>query len=84
MFTTERIQALIEAGIPGARAIVENPMNDGVHFQARVIAEAFEGLSRVKQHQLVYAALGDHMVSDIHALALRTLTPENWAQQEQL
>ena len=81
MFTTTHIQSLIETGIPGARAIVENPMNDGVHFQARVVAEAFVGLSRVKQHQLVYAALGSHMESDIHALALRTFTPDNWPNE---
>ena len=78
MFTPERIQQLIEAGIPECTAVVENPMNDGVHFQARVTSSAFVGLSRVKQHQLVYGALGDHMREDIHALALRTYTPDNW------
>lgn len=78
MFSADRIQQLIEAGIPDATAVVENPMNDGVHFQARVTAPAFEGLSLVRQHQLVYGALGDHMKEDIHALALRTYTPDNW------
>lgn len=49
---------------------------DGVHFQATVISPAFSGLSRVKRHQLVYQALGDRMHSEIHALSIRTLTPE--------
>ena len=78
MFSADRIQKLIEAGVPDCVAVVEDPHNDGHHFEARVMSPAFEGLNRVKQHQMVYAALGDHMKSDIHALALRTFTPANW------
>ncbi len=63
------IKALIEAAIPGAVAEVSG---DGDHFEARVRAAAFAGKSRVQQHQMVYAALGGHMQSDIHALALQT------------
>jgi stress-induced morphogen len=78
MFSAERISTLIEAGLPDCTAIVEDPANDGVHFQARVVSSAFEGISRVQQHQLVYATLGDHMRQDIHALALRCFIPERW------
>ncbi len=78
MFSAERIQTLIEAGLPDCTAVVEDPANDGNHFEARVTSSAFVGLNRVRQHQLVYGTLGNHMQSDIHALALRTFTPENW------
>ncbi len=67
------IKRLIEAGIPGAEVAVQGA--DGRHFEAVVIAEAFAGLSMVRQHQLVYAALGDLMQEAIHALSLKTLTP---------
>ena len=78
MFTADRIRELIEAGLPDCTAIVEDPANDGVHFKARVVSSAFVGQSRVQQHQLVYATLGDHMRADIHALALRCFTPDDW------
>lgn len=75
--TPERIKAMIESGIPGATAHVQG--DDGRHFQAAVVADGFEGLSPVKQHQLVYAALGDAMREAIHALSLSTYTPAQWA-----
>ncbi|MFN2308512.1 MAG: BolA family protein [Gammaproteobacteria bacterium] len=74
----EQIKQLIEAGIPGCQAIVKG---DGDHFEATVISEAFAGLGMVKQHQRVYAALGNLFQADLHALALRTFTPEQWQQQ---
>ena len=52
---------------------------DGTHFDAVVVSEEFAGASRVRRHQLVYAALGDRMKEEIHALSMRTLTPEEWA-----
>ena len=52
--------------------------DDGVHFEALIVSPAFQGLARVRRHQLVYAALGDHMKRDIHALALKTYSPEKW------
>ncbi len=74
-----QIKQLIEAGIPGAQAHVRG--EDGRHFEAVVVAAAFTGLNTVKQHQLVYGALSGQMRDDaIHALSLRTLTPEQWAQ----
>jgi acid stress-induced BolA-like protein IbaG/YrbA len=68
------IQKLIESALPGAQVSVEG--EDGIHFQAVVVSEAFEGKSRVQQHRMVYRALGDRVESqEIHALGLRTLTP---------
>ncbi|MEZ4235847.1 MAG: BolA family transcriptional regulator [Myxococcota bacterium] len=78
MFSAERIQSLIEAALPDCTARVLDPARDGQHFQAEVTSTAFVGASRVEQHQLVYRALGDHMRSDIHALQLKTYTPEAW------
>jgi acid stress-induced BolA-like protein IbaG/YrbA len=52
---------------------------DGSHFEAVVVSPSFTGLNRVRQHQLVYAALGGRMREEIHALSMKTLTPEEWA-----
>jgi len=52
---------------------------DGAHFEAVVVSPAFAGLTRVRQHQLVYAALGDRMREEIHALSMKTYSPEEWA-----
>ena len=51
---------------------------DGRHFQALIVSAAFVGLSRVRRHQIVYQALAGRMEGDIHALSMRTLTPEEW------
>ena len=72
--TPEIIQQLIETGLPGARANVQG--DDGVHFEATVVAEAFRGKLPLARHRLVYATLGERMGGEIHALALRTLTPD--------
>ena len=55
---------------------------DGRHFNALIVSPAFEGKTRVARHQLVYAALGDRMRADVHALSMRTLTPAEYAAQE--
>lgn len=69
------IKSLIEAGMPGAKAIVRG--DDGVHFEATVISDAFAGKTLLQQHRLVYSALGGRMESEeIHALALKTYTPD--------
>lgn len=68
------IQALIEQGLPGARADVRG--DDGVHFEAEVIASQFAGKLPLARHRLVYATLGDLMGGAIHALSLKTFTPE--------
>lgn len=70
----QMIQQLIEAGLPGARAQVAGA--DGVHFEAVVVAEAFRGKLPLARHRMVYATLGERMGGEIHALSLRTLTPD--------
>ena len=75
----ETIRKLIESGLPGARADVQG--DDGVHFEATVVSEAFRGKLPLARHRMVYATLGDHMGGEIHALSLRTLTPEEAAKQ---
>jgi acid stress-induced BolA-like protein IbaG/YrbA len=72
------VQGLIESGIPGAEVTVRG---DGDHFEAVVVSGEFSGLTMVQQHQLVYATLGDRMGGEIHALALKTYTPEEWGRQ---
>ncbi|KRG88253.1 BolA family transcriptional regulator [Stenotrophomonas daejeonensis] len=69
----ETIQNLIEAGLPGARAEVWG--EDGVHFEATVVCEAFAGKLPLARHRMVYATLGELMGGAIHALALKTITP---------
>jgi acid stress-induced BolA-like protein IbaG/YrbA len=54
---------------------------DGAHFDAVIVSPAFSGLSRVRQHQLVYGALGDRMREEIHALSMKTYSPEEWASR---
>lgn len=70
----DAIQQLIEAGLPGARVRVSG--EDGVHFEATVVSAAFRGQLPLARHRQVYATLGEHMGGAIHALSLRTLTPE--------
>lgn len=82
MFAASEIQRLIEAGIPGATASVVDDVNDGEHFTAEVVAAAFEGRSLVQQHQAVYRTLGERMGREIHALALKTYTPAQWAARK--
>jgi acid stress-induced BolA-like protein IbaG/YrbA len=75
MVTPESVKAGIESGVACEHIEVEG---DGQHFQALVVSAAFAGKSRVQRHQLVYAALGERMREEIHALSMRTLTPEEW------
>lgn len=70
----DTIKHLIEQGLPGAHADVQG--DDGVHFEATVVAEAFTGKLPLARHRLVYATLGERMGGEIHALALKTLTPQ--------
>jgi acid stress-induced BolA-like protein IbaG/YrbA len=55
--------------------------DDGTHFESVIVSSAFVGKSMVQQHQLVYTALGDRMRSEIHALSMKTYTPEQWNKQ---
>jgi acid stress-induced BolA-like protein IbaG/YrbA len=75
MVTPQSIKQSIEAALACQHVEV---LGDGEHFQALVVSDAFAGRSRVQRHQLVYAALGDRMREEIHALSMRTLTPQEW------
>lgn len=70
----QKIQDMIHAGMPGAEARVMG--EDGVHFEAIVISDAFQGKLPLARHRMVYATLGTLMGGEIHALALRTMTPQ--------
>jgi acid stress-induced BolA-like protein IbaG/YrbA len=76
MVTPEQVQSYIEKGLP---CIEVRVAGDGEHFEAHIVSEAFRGRSRIQRHQLVYAALGERMRGEIHALSMRTLTPEEAA-----
>ena len=69
------IEALIKAALPDAQVTMEDLAGDGDHWAAKVVSPAFAGLSRVKQHQLVYAALQGRVGGELHALALQTSAP---------
>ncbi len=78
--TIDQIKKAIEASIPGSAAYVLDPMNDGQHLQAFVIAPAFEGKTLVQQHQMVMAPLKGALAGAVHSLALKTFTPEKWKE----
>ncbi len=74
------IKAMIEKGLPGSEAMVQG--DDGVHFEAVVVAEAFAGKGMLEQHRMVYATLDGGMEDGaIHALSLKTFTPGEWASR---
>jgi stress-induced morphogen len=70
------IEGLIRTGIPDARIEIVDLAGDGDHYEARVVAESFRGVPRVRQHQRVYEALGGRMGTELHALKLSTSAPE--------
>jgi acid stress-induced BolA-like protein IbaG/YrbA len=71
---TERVEALIEAGLPGARVQVTG---DGRHFEALVVSEAFEGKSLIQRHRMVLATVNSEIASDeLHALSIKAKTPD--------
>ena len=69
------IRQCIESGLECDHVEVAG---DGHHFEAIIVSPRFRDISRVRQHQLVYAALGERMREEIHALSMKTLTPEEW------
>jgi len=75
MVTPDSIKQGIEARLACEHLEV---IGDGQHFQAVIVSAEFAGRGRVQRHQLVYAALGERMREEIHALSMRTLTPEEW------
>jgi acid stress-induced BolA-like protein IbaG/YrbA len=75
MVTPESIERNIRDGLACERVEV---IGDGQHFQALIVSAAFAGKSRIQRHQLVYAALGERMREEVHALSMKTLTPEEF------
>ncbi len=75
MTTPESIRLAITQGLTCEHVEVDG---DGHHFEALIVSPAFEGRSRIERHRLVYAALGDRMRQEIHALSMRTVTPGEW------
>lgn len=79
MISLQQVEELIKVGIPDAQVQVQDLTGGGDHLQAIVVSSQFEGKSLVKQHQLVYGAVRQAMDTEaIHALALKTYTPEAW------
>lgn len=76
MLTPDTLKNYIVAALPCAHIEVEG---DGQHFYATIVSSEFAGLSMIKQHQRVYAALGDRMKAEVHALSMKTFSPEQWA-----
>ncbi|AJC20205.1 BolA family transcriptional regulator [Pandoraea nosoerga] len=76
--TPEQIKQYIEAGLACEHVDVEG---DGQHFFATIVSAQFEGKRLIARHQLVYAALGDRMKAEIHALSMKTLTPAEYRAQ---
>ena len=74
--SAEEIETMIRDAIPSARVEITDLAGDGDHYAARVVAEVFRGMPRVKQHQLVYEALGGRMGGVLHALQLNTAVPD--------
>lgn len=78
MVRPEDIKGYIEGGLPCEHVQVAG---DGHHFEAVIVSPEFRGKNMVQQHQLVYRVLGDRMREEIHALSMKTFTPEDWAKR---
>lgn len=78
MVTPEQVRSYIQDSLPCDHVQV---VGDGQHFEAVIVSPEFRGKSRVQQHQAVYRALGDRMREEIHALSMRTMTPEDWTSR---
>ncbi|AHI25822.1 BolA family transcriptional regulator [Komagataeibacter rhaeticus] len=74
--TAQEIETYIREALPDAKIQIDDLAGDGDHYACRVVSEAFRGLPRVRQHQMVYNALQGHMGGKLHALALQTQTPD--------
>jgi len=81
MVTSESIKMHIEDTLPCELVRVEG--DDGQHFSAIIVSTEFRDKNMVQQHQLVYRALGKKMEQEIHALSMKTLTPEQWTKSDQ-
>ncbi|MFN4280110.1 BolA family protein [Thermosynechococcus sp.] len=83
MVTPEQLTHLIQSSLPDAFVQVQDLTGGGDHYEAVVVSAAFEGKRLVQQHQLVYSSLKELMATnELHALALKTYTPQQWAQRQ--
>ena len=80
MLSADEVRAYIMQGLLCDYVVVQG--NDGQHFEAIIVSPQFVGRNKVQQHQLVYQALGERMRQEIHALSMRTFTPETWVSME--
>ena len=80
MVTADQIKQYIQNNLPCEYVRVDG--DDGQHFEAVIVSAEFNGKRMVQQHQLVYKALGDRMGGEIHALAMKTFTPEEWRSKQ--
>jgi acid stress-induced BolA-like protein IbaG/YrbA len=78
LLSTDEVKTAIEAALAGSEAFVTDMTGTSDHFDAIVVWDGFDGMTRVRQHQAVYAALGDAMHGPVHALKLRTVTQAEW------
>lgn len=74
--TADEIERLIKQSIPDAEVTIRDLAGDGDHYAARVVSRTFQGLSRIRQHQAVYSALGGRVGGELHALQLETAVPQ--------
>ena len=80
MMPIEELRVLLQRAFPGDDVQLNSPMEDDNHFQCLIVSERFAGKTPVERHQMVYAALGDAMREAVHALALKTYTPDQWSK----
>jgi acid stress-induced BolA-like protein IbaG/YrbA len=78
--TLDEIKKIIEDNISDSTAYVLDPMNDGQHLQAFVVSSSFEGMMLVKQHKMVMQPLKQAFAQSVHALGLKTFTPQKWEE----
>jgi stress-induced morphogen len=76
------IERLIKTSIPDAEVTIHDLAGDGDHYAARVVSRSFEGMSRIRQHQAVYSALGGRVGGELHALQLETAVPQTETNSE--
>lgn len=81
MELTEEIRRVIESNIETEEVYVLDPQNDQTHLQAIVVSKSFENTPLVKRHKLVMGSLKNHFATTLHALALKTYTPQEWEEQ---
>jgi stress-induced morphogen len=80
VMTAAEIRSTLAGGLSESQVMVRDTTGGGDHFEATIISPAFRGKSMVEQHRLVYSVLGAAVGREIHALALRTFTPEQWGK----